>query len=445
MVQRDIFVLVLLLAIGPVLAGCAQKSFDASPPSVITQFDGQHDTASLRTSHDLELFTQHWGPPSKPRGLVLLLHGTTMHSGAYSEVGKFLASEGYLVYGLDLRGWGRSEGRGARGYVASHEQYVWDLDMAIQRLKSNYPEQKLYVMGESLGATVALYGHLKYGLSFDGMIFSGPAFKPNVELMGIRGPRFLHNVSMVLGATLGQSLPGLPTLSSDLGIRMVNDDSAMEKKLLNDPYVSHSFLPAAYLTSLSEALGYIQTNIEDLELPLMIAHGQRDVLIPVHSSEELIERASGDDQTLKVYACNHTTLLGTKRYEVYRDIENWLDQREERTKPPAKPQIIRAEQLSRDEAYTLGELHFQNGHYSAARQYFLTVQEKYPSHLDSLLYLGLAELRMDSVERSEALKRFRTVQALDPDHPIINQIMSTLSTGENPDPCQENLSKESTC
>jgi tetratricopeptide (TPR) repeat protein len=178
----------------------------------------------------------------------------------------------------------------------------------------------------------------------------------------------------------------------------------------------------------------------------MIAHGQRDVLIPVSSSEELIERASGDNQTLTVYRSNHTTLLGTRRYQVYRDIENWLDQQEGQTERATEPQTIKAEQLNLEEAYELGDLHFRNGHYSAARKYFLTVQEKHPGHVDSLLYLGLAELRMDSVEQSKAIERFRTAHALNPDDEMVNRLLSKMSTGEIAlTPCRGESLGESTC
>ncbi|MFB6346566.1 MAG: alpha/beta fold hydrolase [bacterium] len=308
--------------------GCAEKSVAPPKPDSLSQFDGVTGRKTLNTFDGLELFAQYWIPSSEQKASVLLLHSTTMHSGAYSELARYLAANSYLVYGLDLRGWGRSEGHGSKGYVASHDRYVSDVKLAIEHLKEQSPEQDLYVIGESLGATVSMYGYLKHDLPFDGMIFSGPGYKPNVELLGLRGPQTMHSLSMGLGAELGEWVPGWPTLPSDIGLRMVIDDPKMQERLLNDPHVSHAWLPAAYLTALSEADAYNREHIQRLDRPLLVLHGKRDMLIPVSSSEEIIKRSSSKDATLKVYDSNHATLLDTKRFKAYKDIVSWLDNRQ---------------------------------------------------------------------------------------------------------------------
>lgn len=326
--KRRILLIVFLLIPLVLVSGCVKRTIIPSPPSEVSLFYGIHEERSLSSTDNIELFAQYWAPPQKPKASVLLLHGTTMHSGAYSQTARYLASHGYVVYGLDLRGWGRSEGRGSKGYVASHDRYVEDVQVAIDDINKLFPNQNLYVLGESLGATVAMYGYLKHDLPFDGMIFSGPGYKPNPEFLGIRGPRSVSETSMTIGAELGEWFPGWPTLPSEFGIIRVIDDPRMELRLLKDPHTSDNFLPAAYLDALSEADQYNRANIARLDLPLLILHGERDILIPVSSSQEIIDRAKSTDKTLKVYGSNHPTLLDTKRFQVFEDIVTWLDERE---------------------------------------------------------------------------------------------------------------------
>lgn len=431
MIKRIIPFFLLTLSL-TMVTGCSRAIASTSQSDSEPEFNGTHRTTSLRTLDDLELFAQYWEPESEPEALVLMLHGTTMHSGAYSEAARYLADNGYLVYGLDLRGWGRSDGHVERGFVESPEHYVLDLELAIQDLKNKYPGKKLYALGESLGATVSMYGYLKYGLPIDGMIFSGPGYKPNLEVLGFRGPQVLNDMGMALGGELGESIPSWPTLPSNGGIARVIDDPQVEKRLLNDPHVSHNFLPATYFTVLGEIDEYNQLNAEKLDLPLLIVHGEQDILIPISSSQEIINEAGGDNQTLKTYDSNHATLLDARRSEVYRDIEAWLDNQKKGTKKENERRTIKPEALSSQKAYDLGDLHFHHQHYKAAKKYFQMVQKKHPGHIDALMYLGLTELKMDSVERSQAIDRFNTVLGLDPDHELATKLIDEYGTKNQP-------------
>ncbi len=180
-----------------------------------------------------------------------------------------------------------------------------------------------------MGATVALYAYLEHDLPFDGMMLSGPGYKPNPKVLGIRFPRFMNVVPMAMSEGLGTMIPGWPAIHADFGLATVIEDPEVQERIENDPYVAHGWLPARYMSAGIKADDVNEERIHELDIPLLILHGEHDMLVPVDSSEQLIEEASSTDKTLKVYPDSpHTNLLDYNRYQVYKDIEQWLDARE---------------------------------------------------------------------------------------------------------------------
>lgn len=67
------------------------------------------------TRDKLTLFAQWWIPQkNQPKAVVLLIHGSLLHSGFYALWADHLVENNYAVLGVDLRGWGQSQGFGHR-------------------------------------------------------------------------------------------------------------------------------------------------------------------------------------------------------------------------------------------------------------------------------------------------------------------------------------------
>lgn len=235
------------------------------------------------------LFGQTWLPANQqPCAIVLLIHGTTEHSSLYAPLAEALVKAGYGAYGLDLQGWGRSQGLGKRGHVKSHDDYVRDVAATLNTLRQRYPGVPLYAAGESLGGTVLLRGEIDNALRVKGLILADPGYKPNPGLGGLRGPGFLTEFALWSGGVFGSVLPSWPTLPSDPGIRATICSPVTQERYLKDPYVSHNWLPASYLTGMSDSQPLIEKGLGRINVPVLIIHGEKDNLVPVSSSEEII-------------------------------------------------------------------------------------------------------------------------------------------------------------
>ena len=81
------------------------------------------------TSKKVISLFRYWEPTtgfgSPPRGLVYISHGFSEHLGNYHSLGNALARAGFLAFGHDHVGHGKSEG--TRSYVENVDDFVEDI------------------------------------------------------------------------------------------------------------------------------------------------------------------------------------------------------------------------------------------------------------------------------------------------------------------------------
>lgn len=305
-----------------ILAACATLPQRDKIPLVKTDHYSEEFITNLQGLH---LFVRLWEPTEAARGNVVILHGTTLHGGIYAPVAERLAATGYRVLALDMQSWGRSEGKDGSGYVDSFDDYANDLFLMISTLKERYPAVPNYVMGESLGGAVAMYSALRRPDWFDGVITSAVGYKPNPKLLGLRAPGFINSIAMTTAKWGANLFPTMPVLDSDLGIKMTIEDSVVEAQVLADPYVTHGFLPGAYVATLVEATDYIDANKQFFDKPLLLLHGTEDILVPLSSSEELLNSVASQQKQLHVYQSPHAVLLENASVAAVSDVIDFLD------------------------------------------------------------------------------------------------------------------------
>lgn len=315
------FLKLLLLAV--IMSGCATLHRPDVIPAAETN---RYSEEVFYNDQGLKLFARTWNPEGSARANIVILHGTALHSGIYEPVAEKLTAAGYRVFAYDMQSWGRSQGKGADGYVDNFDDYAKDLYRVLNKMRIRYPGTPNFVLGESLGGTVALYGVLKKQLWFDGIITSAAGYKPNPEVLGLRPPSFVSSMNMTLAKWAGQGTPNMPLLDANLGIRMVVENDDLQAKLLADPYVSHGWLPVAYGSTLAEASEYIDEHLEDLNLPILLLQGEHDMLVPVSSSQEIYDRCKSSIKHIDVYDSPHTVLLEKAQGQAVRDMVEFLNE-----------------------------------------------------------------------------------------------------------------------
>lgn len=338
---RPSSVAALLLVVAGLLAGCSSTPTVSMPPVHFVVAEGA-EGRRFRTADDLTLFGQWWVPSGPVRATVLLLHGTGVHTGFYNAWANEMAANGYAVFGLDLRGWGQSQGFGARGYVGSYDEYVADAALAYKEIKYRYRNKQVFVVGDSMGADVALLGAMTSRVPADGLVLLAPAVKPNP------GVGWLHvgGFSVATAATLAEAMPTMAVLPMAAFAKLAFDDPEQRQRFDADPFCVHTALPAAYLIAMEDASRRILEHSANLQTPVIILQGSEDNLVPQESSQKLAERMGSKDKIYRVYdKMSHELLHDTGHREVWADIQGWIDARVDRrqTSLKAKAEAINAE------------------------------------------------------------------------------------------------------
>lgn len=267
---------------------------------------------SLVTEDGLSLHTQHWHPHTPPKALVVLVHGYAEHCGRYDHVARALTNESAAVFAYDQRGYGRSEGR--RAYVDNFDTYLDDLDLFLDRVRTNHPTLPLFFFGHSMGGLVVLKYVLDREVTPRGLMLSAPALEINPDLAPL-----LRRFAQLLG----RLTPTLPTARSPKG--SISRDEEVVEEAQNDPLNYHGRVPARTGAEMLRAGTEVRSQLDAVATPFLVFHGTGDVLATPEWSKQLYERAAAEDKTLKLYeGLYHETFNEPERDQVLSDLSAWL-------------------------------------------------------------------------------------------------------------------------
>jgi len=86
----------------------------------------------------------------EPKGLIFYLHGNAGALNAWGDISKLYTGMEYDIFMLDYRGFGKSTGS-----IKSEEQMHNDVQLAYDEMKKLYDEDKIVVIGFSVGTGMA--------------------------------------------------------------------------------------------------------------------------------------------------------------------------------------------------------------------------------------------------------------------------------------------------
>jgi pimeloyl-ACP methyl ester carboxylesterase len=112
-----------------------------------------------------------------PVGAVFIVHGLGEHAGRYEKFALELNKNNLLVFGMDHRGHGKSEG--TRVYADSFDELIVDIETHIELVLHNLPEEMpVVVFGHSMGGLLtSVYGSRTPSSRIRGIVLSGPAIR----------------------------------------------------------------------------------------------------------------------------------------------------------------------------------------------------------------------------------------------------------------------------
>ena len=272
----------------------------------------KHISGNSKGQRNSNLFYQGHLPPRKPRAILLVVHGLAEHFGRYTNVVDYFVPKGYAVYGFDQRGHGQSEGM--PGYVEKFSYYIDDLKTFIDMVRINHPGEKFFLVGHSVGGTIAIAYSLRYQDKIDGLILSSATIEPGSSLSPVK---------IALARLLSLIAPkmGVHVIEASA----ISRDQAVVNAYVHDPLVYRGKIRARLGAELIKTMQKLPKQMPEIHLPVLIMSGSIDRLSNPEGSQRLYEGIDSRDKTIKFYdGFYHEIFNEPERDQVFGDMEAWL-------------------------------------------------------------------------------------------------------------------------
>ena len=271
----------------------------------------EHADGELDGAGGVRLFWQGWLPARPPNGVVLICHGLGEHSGRYRTVIDTLLPDGWAVYGLDLRGHGRSSGR--RAHLDRYAHWLADVDAMRGLAAGRHPDLPVFLLGHSMGGQIALAYALQQQGELAGLVLSAPALAstavPRAAVPALRG--------------LARLAPRLRPAGIDP--TKISKDPAVVADYRADPLVHHGNPTLALSAALFTQFEVLPRRARELRLPVLLQHGLLDELTDPAGSRRLAAELGSPDRTVHWYpGLWHEIYHEPERAGPLADLRDWL-------------------------------------------------------------------------------------------------------------------------
>lgn len=260
-----------------------------------------------------ELPRSTWPVPAEPRAVLLAVHGFNDHHTAFVEFAAAAAARKVMVAAYDQRGFGANPDR---GHWPNTEVLVADLRAELERLRRWRPDMPLFVLGESMGAAVAVLALTGDGApAVQGVVLSAPA------VWG--GPALNPFYKSVLWL-LRQITPALTLTGRGLGKRPTDNQEVLRQLAADPLFIKETRVDA--IAGLVDLMSAARAQGPDLRLPTLVLIGEKDEIVPLEAQLSFAASLPPDTSRVIVYPDGwHLLLRDLQRERVWSDVLSWID------------------------------------------------------------------------------------------------------------------------
>jgi acylglycerol lipase len=255
----------------------------------------------LSSKDGISIFVHAW-VPNNPQRILICVQGLGGHGGYYRELACQVALKGNIVVAPDLRGHGHSEG--VRGDIDRFDRYVMDVDVAVTWAITMWPDTPIFVLGESMGASIAIQ-YIARGLyltdqfPFTGLVFISPVFSSVIR------PTFSEVLHFMRSLLIAPMHPAVAvTGREELGCR----DPAFNALLRADPLFVRK-VSARFLIRLTIWLWQSKRKARKINLPLLVLLGGRDYIARRSGTSAFLRSVAAREQRIVTFPQAYHCLL----------------------------------------------------------------------------------------------------------------------------------------
>lgn len=233
-----------------------------------------------------------WKPASKePKAIVFVSHGLFEHALCYNEIAIRLAKLGYIVYGMDHYGHGKSEGE--RANAPNYRTMPFDFARFMIFRRNQDPSIPCFLLCHSMGTIVGILAAEKVDF-LSGIVFSGAALFPGHSAGSPLGLKMLFPLSKTkflksMNHTMSKFLPNAPCAPLDLKAVSSNKERIERNKLDNRRCKPIILSRMAYV--LLKSVDLAKAAVSNLNVPFLVLHGAEDTIALPKGSQFIFDHA----------------------------------------------------------------------------------------------------------------------------------------------------------
>jgi alpha-beta hydrolase superfamily lysophospholipase len=284
-------------------------------------FDSLVLPSTVTTRDGLKLALTHWPAPNRQslKGLVCLVHGLGEHCGRYKGLIKHLNQWGWSVVGCDHRGHGRSPG--PRGGLQRDDDLLHDLAAVIDTARTVYPQERLLMLGHSLGGLVAA----RFVAALANPLEEVP-WRRQVDLCVLSSPALdlgLSGFQRALLNTVGKLTPDV-AVGNGLKPEWVCSDASVVKDYVDDPLV-HDRVTGRLTRFMLAGAQTIMARAPQWRVPTLLQYAGADRCVrPEGSARFAAALPAGLSMQCHYEHMSHEIYLEPDRTRVIADLQGWL-------------------------------------------------------------------------------------------------------------------------
>lgn len=300
---------------------------------------------SFLTDDGVTIFCKKWEDESQgtAKGIVQIAHGMAEHIERYDVFAKSLTREGYIVYGNDHRGHGKTGTEGNLfGFFAEEngfDKVVADMLQLTNIIKKNHPNAPIFLFGHSMGSFLSRRYIQTHGEQLAGVILSGTGGDPGlIGKIGIgvaklesRRKGKKSQSPLMNKLTFGSYNKAFGSTRTEFDW-LTRDDKEVDK-YIQDPLCGGIFT-AGFFYDLVSGVAKVNNDSANKnilpELPMYFVAGDKDPVgnfsKGVLQAADMYKQIGIKDVTVQLYEnSRHEILNELNKEEVFQDVMNWLD------------------------------------------------------------------------------------------------------------------------
>lgn len=252
-----------------------------------------------------------WGTSSECRQAALLVHGLGAHSGWFEALGRRLKVRRVFALAYDQVGFGKRR----HLHFFSRHQWGTDIEVAYRYLRHLVGDKPIYLMGNSMGAVVALQAATK--IKPAGLVMFSPGFDGHPQTF-----KTWYRIKGLLKALLE------PDAEMDLpySIDEVTGDETVRQWLTNDPERRFS-LPARMFLELLRLNWMVEKNSMSVECPLLMITAGIEKIVDNKTARRIYDRLNSPSKTSRHFnEAWHDLMFDKFIDDMVDDLTHWMEE-----------------------------------------------------------------------------------------------------------------------